>query len=99
MDIDVTVDIKPEDVLDEMKTKDIIKYLINSDEEVFTSNDIKDLEDYIESSTSLVLSRVLLEKLDPWEVLKTVAAPYIPRNCTDKQSILDGIQEYLSRLE
>lgn len=98
MDITTTIDIDPSDVLEEMKVKDVIKYLINNKSDEFTEKDIKDFSEYISSSTNLYLPRVLLEKLDPWEILTTVAAPFIPRNCTDKQSVLDGIKEYLSRL-
>ena len=99
MDIDVTVDIDPEEVLDEMKVKDIIKYIFDHKGDEFTEEDIDDLSEYISSNAGLDLTEMLLDKLDPWSILAAVAAPFIPRNCTDKQSVLDGIKEYLSRLD
>lgn len=98
MDIDVTVDVDAEEVLEEMEVKDVIKYLINQKDDEFTDEDVRNFMAYLENSTNVDFGKVILERLDPWEILTTVAAPYIPRNCTDKQSILDGIQEYLSRV-
>mgnify|MGYP007085028473 CR=1 FL=1 len=85
MDIDVTVDIDPYEVLEEMKVKDIIKYLINQ------------FAEYIASSSDSDFQEILIKKLNPWDMLIAVAKPFIPRNCTDKQAVLDGIKEFLSR--
>lgn len=98
MDYDVTVDIDPKDVLEEMEVKDILKYCIENKADEFTKKDINDFADFFASSTNLDLPRVMLEKLDPMEILTTVSAQFVPRNCTDRQSVLDGIQEYLSRI-
>ena len=97
MDIDVTVDIDPYEVLDEMKVKDIIKYLINDKNDKFTFEEINDFAEYIASSSDSDFQDIFIKKLNPWDMLITVAKPFIPRNCTDKQSILDGIKEFISR--
>lgn len=97
MDIDVTVDIDPYEVLDEMKVKDIIKYLINQANDDFSYEDINDFAEYIASSSDSAFQEIFMKKLDPWDMLLAVAKPFIPRNCTDKQSVLDGIKEFISR--
>lgn len=96
MDIDVTVDIDPYEVLDEMKVKDIIKYLINQKNDEFTFEEINDFAEYIASSSDKDFQEIFMKKLDPWKMLIAVAKPFIPRNCTDKQSVLDGIKEFIS---
>lgn len=97
MDIDVTVDIDPYEVLDEMKVKDIIKYLINEKNDDFSYEDINNFAEYIASSSDKDFQEIFMKKLNPWDMLLAVAKPFIPRNCTDKQSVLDGIKEFISR--
>lgn len=97
MEIDTTVDIDPYEVLDEMKVKDIIKYLINQANDDFSYEDINDFAEYIASSSDSDFQEIFMKKLNPWDMLLAVAKPFIPRNCTDKQSVLDGIKEFLSR--
>jgi len=100
MNMDVNVDIEPKEVLDEMKVKDIIKYIIEEREYEFTEEDLDDINEYIAKNIGIdsSLTEMLLDKLDSWEILTAIAAPYTSHNCTDKQSVLDGLQEYLSRL-
>lgn len=97
MDIDVTVDIDPYEVLEEMEVKDIIKYLINQKDDEFTFEEINDFAEYIVSSSDSDFQEIFVKKLNPWKMLIAVAKPFIPRNCTDKQTVLDGIKEFLSR--
>ena len=97
MEIDTTVDIDPYEVLDEMKVKNIIKYLINQKNDDFSYEDINDFAEYIASSSDKDFQEIFMKKLDPWKMLIAVAKPFIPRNCTDKQSVLDGIKEFISR--
>lgn len=97
MEIDTTVDIDPYEVLDEMKVKDIIKYLINQKNDDFSYEDINDFAEYIASSSDKDFQEIFMKKLNPWDMLLAVAKPFIPRNCTDKQSVLDGIKEFISR--
>lgn len=97
MDIDVTVDIDPYEVLDVMKVKDIIKYLINQKNDEFTFEEINDFAEYIASSSDKDFQEIFMKKLNPWDMLLAVAKPFIPRNCTDTQSVLDGIKEFISR--
>lgn len=98
MEIETTVDIDAEEVLQEMSVHDVIKYLIKCKDYEFSQEDIKDFLDYLESSTGVDFAKTLLEKLDPWDILYAIAAPLLPRNISDHQSIKDAIQEYLSRL-
>lgn len=75
MDIDVTVDIDPYEVLDEMKVKDIIKYLINQKNDDFSYEDINDFAEYIASSSDKDFQEIFMKKLNPWDMLLAVANP------------------------
>lgn len=80
-----------------MKVKDIIKYLINQKNDEFTFEEINDFAEYIASSSDSDFQEVFIKKLNPWKMLIAVAKPFIPRNCTDKQTVLDSIKEFLTR--
>lgn len=85
MDIDVTVDVDPTDVLDRMDTKDIIEYL----------NDYRGCS--IGETTGCDLKE-LAQNFEPMDILTAAAYRFLPRNCRDRQSVMDAIHEYLSRV-
>lgn len=80
MEIETTVEVEVDEyeVLDRMKTKDIIEYL----------KDERDCRD---------LATELIKGLSPMQILASAVYPFLPRNCSDKQSVMDAVQEYLSR--
>lgn len=98
MEIETTVEVNPEDVLDAWPVKDILAYTARAKEDKFTEKDALNLFDIIQDKTDINLALVAIKKLDPWDILYYIAKPLMPRNMSDKQSIKNAIMEYLLRL-
>ena len=98
MEIERTIEVDAEDILQEMTVPDIIKYLIKNKDYEFSKEDIQDFLALMQDSTGIDFARTMLARLEPWDILQAIAAPLLPRNISDQQSIKDAIQEYLSRL-
>lgn len=81
MDIETTVDIDEYQVLDNMKTEDIVEYLKER-------RKCQDVEDTVS----------LIRGMDPMDVLTAAAYHLLPRNICDRQSVVEAIQEYISRV-
>lgn len=98
MEIVTTVDVEPEDVLNQWSVKKILSYIAKERDDDFTDKDVQDLLDLLQSQTNIDIGLAAIDKLDPWDILYHVTEPLLPRNISDRQSIKDAILEYLSRI-
>lgn len=66
--------------------------------EVLDEMDTTDILDYLVENRGFD-AKDFAERLcfTPMEILAAAVYPFLPRNCSDKQSVMDAIREYLSR--
>lgn len=81
MNIEVSACVNEYEVLDNMKTEDIVRYLKER-------RKCQDVEDTVK----------LVRDMDPMDVLTAAAYHLLPRNICDRQSVVEAIQEYISRV-
>lgn len=81
MNIEVSAYVDEYEVLDDMETEDIVRYLKER-------RKCQDVEDMVE----------LVRNMDPMDVLTAAAYHLLPRNICDRQSVVEAIQEYISRV-